>query len=78
MTLEYDDVIRAETIVELANGLLNMTRDIMELHGEGQPQMSAMICAAYVMAIRDLETKIDKTIPKTIAQIINERSKNVH
>lgn len=77
MTMKYDDVLRAETIVELANALLTMTRDIMQLHGEGQPQMSAMICAAYVMAIRDLEKKIDKSIPGTISQIINER-KNVH
>lgn len=76
MTMKYDDVIRAETIVELANGLLTMTRDIMQLHGEGGQQMTAMICAAYVMAIKDLGNKIDKSIPGTITQIVSER--NVH
>ena len=73
----YDDIIRAETIVELANGLLTMTRDIMTLHGEGGKQLSAMISAAYVMAIKDIGNKIDPSIPGTISQIINE-SRNVH
>lgn len=72
----YDDVIRAETIVDLANGLLTMTRDIMSIHGEGQPQMSAIICAAYIMAIKDLGNKIDASIPGTITKIVSER--NVH
>lgn len=76
MTTKYDDVIRAETIVELANGLLHLTRDIMTIHGEGGKQLSAMICAAYVMAIKDLGKKIDPTIPDTIKQIVGER--NVH
>lgn len=71
--MKYDDTIRAETILELANGLLNMTRDIMEVHGEGQPQLSAMICAAYCMAIKDLGNKIDESIPSTIMQIVSER-----
>lgn len=76
MSMKYDDVIRAETIVDLANGLLTMTKDIMELHGEDQPHLSAMICAAYVMAIRNLGKDIDKSIPTTITQIVSER--NVH
>lgn len=71
----YDDVVRAETIVELANGLLTMTRDIMEIHGEGQPQLSAMIVAAYIMALKDLEKKIDKNIPSTLMEVMSGRNK---
>lgn len=78
MTTKYEDIVRAETIVELANGLLTMTRDIMTVHGEGGHQLSAMISAAYVMAIKDIGNKIDSTIPATIGLIISEKNKNVH
>lgn len=69
----YDDIVRAETIIELANGLLTMTRDIMTIHGEGGKQLHAMIAAAYVMAIKDIGNKIDSEIPYTIAKLVKEK-----
>lgn len=71
---DYERTVQIETIVDLSDGLLTMTKDIMELHGP-DPNNDAIIAAAYSMAIKKLSL-ISENIPKVIGMMVTEHVQN--
>lgn len=70
MTTTYDDQIRADTILDLATGLIRVTADIMTLHGS-DPDNTAIVAAAFKMALTQIGT-IYPEIPLTVATMVKE------
>ena len=64
----YDDQLRAETIVDLSDGLIRLTADILTLHGP-DPTNHAIIAAAFKMALMKIGT-IYPEIPLTVATMV--------
>lgn len=71
---DYERTIQVETIMDLSEGLLTMTKDIMDLHGP-DPNNDAIIAAAYSMAIKKLSS-ISDNIPKVIGMMVIEHVQN--
>lgn len=71
---DYERTIQVETILDLSDGLLTMTKDIMEVHGP-DPNADAIIAAAYSMAIKKL-SQVSESIPKVIGLMVTEHVQN--
>jgi hypothetical protein len=69
-TISYEDQMRADTIVELARGLVRLAVDMLELHGP-DPQNHAILSASFKMALEDIG-KVYPFVPLTVAVMVKE------
>ena len=69
-TISYEDQMRADTIVELARGLVRLAVDMLELHGP-DPQNHAILAASFKMALQDIG-KVYPVVPQIVATMVKE------
>lgn len=68
--MRKSDKEKARTIVDLSDGLVNLTDSMMELHGKDKDAF-AIICSAYMMAIKEIARQNPVVVP-VMQMMINE------
>lgn len=69
-TISYEDQMRADTILELSDGLVRLTVDMLELHGP-DPSNHAIVAAAFKMALCKIGT-VYPEVPLTVSIMVKE------
>lgn len=68
--ISYEDQMRAETIIEMSNGLVRLTVDMLELHGP-DPTNHAIVAAAFKMALQKIG-QVYPEVPLTVSIMVKE------
>ena len=68
--VNYDDIVRGDTIIEMHKGILRTVLESMKTHGENENSQIAlsMITASFIMSINEIDRAFNSNVLSTMIE----------